>query len=62
MIEVSLTEIALFIWAVAATGAWLHSRDELRGTKMFVRAILEDEDIRNKVLAEHKKFMQGREA
>ena len=62
MIEVSLVDLVLMIWAGGATGLWLSTRDELRGAKVFIRAILEDEDIRNKVLDEHKKFMDRREA
>ena len=62
MIEVSLVDLVLMIWAGGATGLWLSTRDELRGAKVFIRAILEDEEIRNKVLDEHKKFMDRREA
>ena len=62
MIEVSLIDMVLLIWAGGATGLWLSTRDELRGVKEFIRAILEDEEIRNTVVNEHKKFMDRREA
>ena len=62
MIEVSLIDIVLMIWAGAATGFWFSTRDELRSAKVFIRAFLEDEEIRNKVLDEHKKFMARRQA
>ena len=62
MIEVSLVDLVLMIWAGGATGLWLSTRDELRGAKVFIRAILEDEEIRNKIVDEHKKFTDRREA
>ena len=62
MIEVSLVDLVLMIWAGGATGLWLSTRDELRGAKVFIRAILEDEEIRNKIVDEHKKFIARREA
>ena len=54
MIEVSLIDMVLLIWAGGATGLWLSTRDELRGAKVFIRALLEDEDIRNKIVADYK--------
>ena len=54
MIEVSLIDMVLLIWAGGATGLWLSTRDELRGAKVFIRALLEDEEIRNKIVADYK--------
>ena len=54
MIEVSLIDMVLLIWAGGATGLWLSTRDELRGAKVFIRALLEDEHIRNKIVADYK--------
>ena len=56
MIEVSMTEIALLIWAVGTTAAWLNTRDELQGAKRFLRAMIEDADIRDKVVGQYKEF------
>ena len=56
MIEISMTELALLIWAVGATAAWMHSRDELKGAKRFLRAMIEDADIRDKVVGQYKEF------
>lgn len=62
MIEVSLTEIALFIWAAIATGMWFQTREELHGAKRFLRAMIEDEEVRTKVIAEFKTFKEKQDA
>ena len=62
MIEVSLTEMFLFAWAIGATGMWLQTRDELRGAKRFLRAMIEDETIRVKVLGEYEQFKKENQA
>lgn len=56
MIEFSLTEIALFCWAVIATGYALRYRQEQRAADLFVRVILERKDVRDKLVAEFEEF------
>jgi hypothetical protein len=56
MIEFSLTEIALFCWAVLATGYALRYRQEARASDLFVRVILERKDVRDKLVAEFEEF------
>jgi hypothetical protein len=56
MIEFSFTEIALFCWAVIATGYALRYRQEQRAADLFVRVILERKDVRDKLVAEFEEF------
>lgn len=58
MIEVSITEIALFCWAILATAYAMKCRQQERGVKMFVRALLKDEKMRNAVVADFKEHMK----
>jgi hypothetical protein len=56
MIEFSITEIALFCWAVLATGYALRYRQEARASDLFVRVMLERKDVRDKLVAEYDEF------
>jgi hypothetical protein len=56
MIEFSLTEIALFCWAVLATGYALKYKQEARASDLFVRVMLERKDVRDKLVAEFEEF------
>lgn len=58
MIEVSITEIVLFAWAIVATGyayKYKHDADKSNG---FIRIILEDDSAREKIVAGFKQFKQ----
>lgn len=57
MVEFTLSEIVLFIWAVGATVAFFETNKNLRVTKKFIVLILENEDARNALVAEHDKFV-----
>ena len=56
MVEFSLTEIALFCWAVIATGYALRYKQEARASDLFVRVMLERKDVRDKLVAEFEEF------
>ena len=56
MIEFSLTEIALFCWAVLATGYALRYRQEAKGANFFARVLIERKDVRDQVVAEYDEF------
>jgi hypothetical protein len=56
MIEFSFVEIALFCWAVLATGYALRYRQEARASDLFVRVMLERKDVRDKLVAEYDEF------
>tara|TARA_R110000868_G_scaffold127441_2_gene335060 strand:+ start:2463 stop:2648 length:186 start_codon:yes stop_codon:yes gene_type:complete len=58
MIEVSLIEIALFCWAVIATAYALKYRQQEQGAKMFIRALMEDDKMRNALVKEFKEHME----
>jgi hypothetical protein len=58
MIEVSITEIILFCWAVLATAYALKYKQQERMSKLFVRALIEDEDLRDKIVSEVKQHMR----
>ncbi len=56
MIEFSFGEIALFCWAVLATGYALKYKQEARASDLFVRVMLERKDVRDKLVAEFEEF------
>jgi hypothetical protein len=55
MVEFSLTEIALFCWAVLATGYALRYRQEANGAKFFARILIERKEVRDQVVGEYEK-------
>lgn len=59
MIEFSLTEIALFCWAVLATGYALKCKSHADGADLFIRVLLERKEVRDKVVAEFEEFKAG---
>ena len=59
MLEISMTELALLIWAVGATAAWMHSRDETRMAKRMLRQMIENEEVRNHVLKSFDEFKRS---
>ena len=58
MIEVSITEIALLVWAGLATASALHYRAEERAARRFIRHLLENKDLRDKVVADFEEHMK----
>ena len=58
MIEVSVTEIALFCWAVLATAYALKCKQQETGARMFIRALLQDDDMRNAIVADFKEHRE----
>jgi hypothetical protein len=59
MIEVSITEIALFAWAIIATGYAFKFKQEAQMGKRFVQALLEDEELRNRLITEYKEVQNA---
>jgi len=57
MLEITFTEIVLFAWAVVATAMWLKYRDETKGAKLFIKAILSDDEMRETIVADYKRHM-----
>ena len=50
MVEFSLIEIALFCWAVLATGYALRYRQEAKGAHFFARMLIERKEVRDQVV------------
>jgi hypothetical protein len=55
MVEFSLTEIALFCWAVLATAYALKYKQEAKGSNFLVQVILERKEVRDKLVADYEK-------
>jgi len=58
MIEVSVTEIVLFCWAVLATAYALKYKQQEMGAKLFIRAIMEDDKMRDALVKDFKEHME----
>lgn len=54
MIEVSMTEVLLFAWAIIATGYALKNGQDKRASIHFIHALMSDEKLRNKLVVEYK--------
>ena len=55
MIEFSLTEIALFCWAVLATAYALKCKARADGADFFARMLIERKDVRDQVVQAYEK-------
>lgn len=58
MIEITLTEMALFIWAVATTALWIRARDDAKTSKRFLILFIENKDAREQMIKSHDEFMR----
>lgn len=56
MIEVSLIDIALLVWAGLATAGYLHERGQHNNVHRAMMAILDDESLRDEVVADYTKW------
>jgi hypothetical protein len=54
MIEFSLTELGLLIWAILATAFYLDSKRENRMAKHFICHLLDDDQERDRIVSEYK--------
>jgi hypothetical protein len=54
MIEFSITEMALLIWAILATAFYLDSKRENRMAKDFILHIMNDDQERDRIVSEYK--------
>jgi hypothetical protein len=59
MIEVSITEIVLFAWAIIATGYAFKFKQDSQMGRRFVQALLEDEEMRDRLIAEYKEVQDA---
>ena len=64
MIEISLTEIAMLVWAGLATAAWLSAREDARTGARILRMFIENKEAREQIIKAHENFVRehGEEA
>ena len=58
MIEFSLTEIGLFITNVIAWALWLRSEERRFVAERIARAMIQDKEIRDKIVLEFENFQR----
>jgi hypothetical protein len=58
MIEVSVTEVVLFCWAILATAYALKCKQQEQGAKMFLRALMEDDKMRDAIVRDFKEHKE----
>ena len=56
MIEFTLTEIVLFCWAALATATAFQHKERATMLHQVLRHLIENEDARNKIVAEFKQL------
>ena len=54
MIEFSLIELGLLIWAILATAFYLDTKRDNRMAKNFIRHLLDDDQERERIVNEYK--------
>lgn len=59
MVEISLTEMALFVWAGLATASWLNAREEARVARKMLLLFIENKEAREQVLKAHEQFVRN---
>lgn len=62
MIELSLTELALFAWGALATGAALKYRGEYTMVRNMLQHFVENKEAREQLLKAHENFLKERRA
>ena len=61
MIEVSTTEVLLFLTNIVSLALYFRADEKRRAAEFFARAMIQDEDIREKVVSEYEAFEKARE-
>ena len=56
--EVTLTEMWLFAWAMGVTALWLGAREEARQAKFVLTHLLENDEMRDMIVSDIKKIKQ----
>jgi hypothetical protein len=59
MIEFSFAELFLLAWAVLATVVAVSKYQEVRAAKNFIRAFLDDDELRNEIVSSYKIFSEA---
>lgn len=58
MIEISLTEIAMLVWAGLATAAWLNAREDARVSRKMLVLFIENPEARAQIIKAHEDYMR----
>lgn len=58
MIEITLTEMVLFAWAVLATAAAFKYKEEDNRSRMVLMAVMQDKGLRDKLVAAYQDFIK----
>ena len=61
MIEISLTELVLLVWAGLATASWLNAREEARVSKKMLHLFIENPDAREQIIKAHDEWVKNGE-
>ena len=62
MIEVSLTELALFGWAMVATLYAFRFKAERNTAAMMMQKLIQDEGVRNEILKKYEEWKATQQA
>jgi len=54
MIEFSITELVLLVWALLATAFYVDTKREIRMANHFIRHLLDDDQERERIVSEYK--------
>lgn len=58
--EITITELVLFTWAIVATGFAYQYREQHQSLGFILNKVLDDEDVRNDMVAKFKQFKESR--
>jgi hypothetical protein len=61
MVEFSFAELFLLAWAILATVVAVFASQQMRAAKHFIHTILDDDKLRNEVVASYKIFKEANE-
>lgn len=59
MVEFSIAEIALLIWAAVATGYAFKYRHDVHIAELVLRKVIEDKKVRDHLVTEYEKFRES---
>lgn len=59
--EISMLELGLVVWAGWATALWMDARSDARATKMLLKTMIENKELRDGIVAKFEEFkkMEG---
>lgn len=61
MIEFSITELILFVANIVSWSMYFRTDERRRAAEYFARAMIQDKEIREKVVSEYEAFQSAKE-